>query len=83
MNLLYRECMCMCFTSKLLCKLLLRYLIMPSGLIVPSIAADITSGFSVLGLFSVFFLSECCRTGSKGEIVAELVAQSMWIVALL
>lgn len=46
---------CVCFTSKLLCKLLLRYLIMPSGLIVPSIAADITSGFSVLGLFGVFF----------------------------
>lgn len=46
---------CVCFTSKLLCKLLLRYLIMPSGLIVPSIAVDVTSGFSVLGLFCVFF----------------------------
>lgn len=46
---------CVCFTSKLLCKLLLRYLIMPSGLIVPSIAVDVTSGFSVLGLFWVFF----------------------------
>lgn len=48
---------CVCFTSKLLCKLLLRYLIMPSGLIVPSIAVDVTSGFSVLGLFCVFFFS--------------------------
>lgn len=75
---------CVCFTSKLLCKLLLHYLIMPSGLIVPSIAVDVISGFSVLGLFcGFFFLSEWCRTGSKREIVTELVAQSMWIVALL
>lgn len=49
------QCVCVCFTSKLLCKLPLRYLIMPSGLIVPSIAVDVTSGFSVLGLFCVFF----------------------------
>lgn len=57
---------------------------MPSGLIVPSIAVDVTYGFSVLGLFCVFFfLSEWCRTGSKREIITELVAQSMWIVALL
>lgn len=31
--------------------------IMPSGLIVPSIAVDVTYGFSVLGLFCVFFFS--------------------------